>query len=348
MIDIRNAIKKITGHEDLTEGETRSVFEQIMGGEATPAQIGAFLVGLRMKGETVDEITGAARVMREKALKINVSASGAGAEETVLDTCGTGGTGKGTFNISTTVAFVAAGCGVKVAKHGNRAASGKSGSADVLESLGVKIDVPPEVTERCVKTVNIGFLFAPLFHKAMKYAMAPRREIGVRTLFNLLGPLSNPASATCQVIGVYDEGLTEKMAKVLGKLGIIRAYVVHGMDNFDEVTLSGRTKVSELNNGKVSTYFVTPETFGIKSPGDARVGGGSAEENARIMMTVLRGEEKGSSLDIVLMNASVALMAAGKVDTFEQGVRAARESIDSGKAREKLEQLITLTNQAVS
>jgi len=341
-MDIKNAIKKVTGFENLAEEETRAVFEHIMSGEVTPAQIGAFLTGLRMKGETVEEITGAAMVMREKALKINVKKDPP--DEPILDTCGTGGTGKGTFNISTTVAFVVAGCGVKVAKHGNRGASSRCGSADVLEALGVRIEVPVEVTEKCINGINIGFLFAPLFHKAMKYAVGPRKEIGIRTIFNLIGPLSNPASATCQVMGVFDESLTQKMAEVLGRLGVSRAYVVYGMDRFDEVTISGRTKVSELRGGGVRSYFVTPETFGVKEAGRDDIKGGSVEENAAVIKSVLSGEQ-GPALDIVLVNASVALMAAGRVSDFTEGVRAARESIDSGKAREKLDQLVKVTNQ---
>ncbi|MCK4851780.1 MAG: anthranilate phosphoribosyltransferase [Candidatus Omnitrophica bacterium] len=348
-MDIKKAIKKISGFEDLTEEETRAVFDRIMNGETTPAQIGALLIGLHMKGETAGEITGAARVMRERSLKINVrpvrarGVSADPAEDVILDTCGTGGTGKNTFNISTAVAFVVAGCGVKVAKHGNRAASGRCGSADVLEALGVRIDAPAEVTEKCINTINIGFIFAPLFHEAMRHAAGPRKELGVRTIFNLLGPLSNPASATCQVMGVYDEGLTGTMAEVLGKLGVERAYVVYGMDKFDEVAITGKTKVSELDSGEVRSYYVAPADFGIDEASMEDISGGSPGENAGMVRAVLSGEE-GPRLDIVLMNSSIALMAAGRAGDLTEGVQAARGSISSGKAGEKLEQLIRMTN----
>ncbi len=351
-MDIKKAIERIVGFEDLTEEETRSVFDQIMSGGATPSQIGAFITALRMKGETVEEITGAARVMREKAVKVKVGGGRVDIdteeigpdEETILDTCGTGGTGTNTFNISTTVAFVLAGCGVKVAKHGNRAASSRCGSADVLEELGVKLDAPVEMTEKCINAINIGFLYAPLFHGAMKYAITPRKEIGIRTIFNILGPLSNPASATCQVLGVYEEKLTETIANVLKKLGTKRAYVVHGMDTLDEVTITGKTKVSELKNGRVRSYSVSPGTFGVKKATHKDIKGGTAKENAEMILGVLSGE-KSPRRDIVLMNSSMALMAAGRVRSFKEGVTAAAESIDQGKAREALEQLIRITNE---
>jgi len=338
-MDIREAIKKVTVFEDLTEDETRDVFDQIMGGEATPAQIGAFLIGLRMKGETIEEITGAARVIREKALKVET-----GCDDLIVDTCGTGGTGKDTFNISTTVAFVVAGCGVRVAKHGNRAASGRCGSADVLEALGVGIDVPAEVSKECLERIGIAFLFAPGFHKAMKYAVGPRKELGVRTVFNVLGPISNPAGAACQVVGVYDEALTEKIAQVLRNLGAGHSFVVHGMEGFDELALSGKTKVSELVEGSVKTYYVEPADFGMKEISGPDIKGGTAEENARTIRSVLHGE-KGPRADIVLMNASVVLVAAGKASDFKEGVEIARVSIESGKAEEKLEKLIRMTSK---
>jgi anthranilate phosphoribosyltransferase len=338
-MNIKEAISKIVGLKNLTEDETRSVFNDIMSGDATSAQIGAFLTGLHMKGETVDEITGAAKVMREKAVKINVGSRG----DVILDTCGTGGTGKGTFNISTVVAFVTAGCGVKVAKHGNRSASGLCGSADVMEALGVKIDAPVEVVENAINEINIGFLFAPLFHTAMKYAAGPRKEIGFRTIFNLLGPLSNPAGATHQVMGIYDPALTETIAEVLGKLGVKRACVVHGEDGFDELSITGRTKVSELKDGRVETYYVTPETFGIKIAKNADIKGGDAKKNVGVIRSVLNGE-KGPALDIVLMNSSMALVTAGRVGDFKEGVGEALRSITSGLAGEKLEQLIEATN----
>ncbi|MEA3489575.1 MAG: anthranilate phosphoribosyltransferase [Candidatus Omnitrophota bacterium] len=339
-MDIRTAIKRAVCFEDLTERETHAVFEQIMGGKATPSQIAAFITALSMKGETVEEITGAAKVMREKAVRIRVS----GRKGEILDTCGTGGSGSNTFNISTTVAFILAGCGVKVAKHGNRSASSHCGSADVLEELGVKIDVSPGVVERCINEINIGFLFAPLFHGAMKYAAIPRKEIGIRTIFNILGPLCNPASATCQVLGVFDEKLTETMAKVLKKLGSKRAYVVHGCDPLDEVTITGKTRISELRAGRVRSYYVTPPVFGVKKAVLKDIKGGTARQNARMIRDVLSGR-KGPRRDVVLMNSSVGLMAAGKVRDFRKGVRFAAAAIDSGGAMEKLNGLIRFTNR---
>lgn len=351
-MDIKQAIEKVVRREDLKEKEAREVFELIMTGGATPAQIGALIAALRMKGETASEITGAARVMREKALKLNAGASAVDIdrddinidEETILDTCGTGGTGTNTFNISTTVAFVVAGCGVKVAKHGNRSASSMCGSADVLEELGVKLDVPAEKTEKCIREIGIGFMYAPLFHGAMKYAVAPRKEIGIRTIFNLLGPLCNPAAATCQVLGVYDPSLTEKIAKVLKNLGSQRAFVVHGMDTLDEITITGRTRVSELKSGRIRSYFVSPSDFGVKKASPKSIKGGGAKDNAVIIGKVLKGE-KGPRRDIVLMNSSVALMAAGKAKSFRSGMDLAAVSIDSRKAIDKLERLVKMTNE---
>ncbi len=347
-MDIKQAIEKVVKRENLTERETRDVFDQIMTGGATPSQIGAFITALRMKGETVEEITGAAKVMREKALKIKVGGINRDDmnidDETILDTCGTGGTGTNTFNISTTVAFVVAGAGVKVAKHGNRSASSMCGSADVLEALGVQLDVPVEVTEKCIREIGIGFIYAPLFHGAMKYAVAPRKEIGIRTIFNLLGPLCNPVSANCQVLGVYEEKLTTVIARVLRNLGSKRAFVVHGRDRLDEVTITGKTVVSELANGKIKDYLVSPSTFGLKKARQEDIKGGNAAENANIIMRVLLGE-KSPKRDIVLANSSVALMAAGKAQDFKAGVRLAAQSIDSGKAVEKLEMLAKMTRK---
>lgn len=351
-MDIKQAIEKVVRREDLTEQETRDVFEQIMTGGATPAQIGAFVTALRMKGETVEEITGAAKVMCEKALKIKVGCRTVGIdrddinidEETILDTCGTGGTGTNTFNISTTVAFVVAGAGVRVAKHGNRSASSMCGSADVLEALGVKLDVPVEVTEKCIREIGIGFMYAPLFHGAMKYAVAPRKEIGIRTIFNLLGPLCNPVSANCQVLGVYEEKLTTVIARVLRNLGSKRAFVVHGRDALDEVTITGKTRVSELVNGKIKEYVVAPATFGLKKAKMEDIKGGDARENADIVTRVLLGE-KGPCRDIVLANAGMALVAAGKARAFKEGVKLAAASIDNGKAMEKLEKLVEMTGK---
>ena len=336
---IKEAIDKVIRGADLTELQAREVFGEIMSGKATSAQIGALIAALRIKGETVEEITGAAKVMREKSLKIHT-----GSVKAAVDTCGTGGSGKNTFNISTTAAFVAAGCGLKVAKHGNRSASSRCGSADVLEALGVNIDASPDIVAKCIRRIGIGFLYAPLFHKAMKHAIQPRREIGTRTIFNLLGPLSNPADVPYQVVGVYDARLTETIAGVLKKLGSRRALVVHGMDNMDEITITGRTKVSELNKGRIRTYYLTPEKFGLKKARPKDIKGGTAEENAGILLSILKGE-KGPGRNVVLMNASAALVAAGKARGFRQGMEMAADSVDSGMAMDKLKQLIKMTGK---
>ena len=348
---IREAIEKLARRINLTEAEMREAFDEIMTGKATFAQIGAFVTALRMKGETVEEVTAAAKVMREKSLKIHVGRRLVDIdrddinidEETIIDTCGTGGSGTNTFNISTTVAFVVAGCGLRVAKHGNRAASSQCGSADVLEALGVKVNVPPELVERSIREVGIGFMFAPLFHGAMKYAITPRKEIGIRTIFNLLGPLSNPANATSQVLGVYEASLTEVMAKVLRNLGSHRAMVVYGMDTLDEITITGRTKITELKNGRIKTYYVSPEKFGIRRAFLESIRGGDAGQNARIVESVLKGE-RGPKRDIVLLNAGAALVVGSRAKDFKEGIRMAEGSIDSGRALEKLKKLVEVTN----
>ncbi|MDO8536477.1 MAG: anthranilate phosphoribosyltransferase [Candidatus Omnitrophota bacterium] len=331
---IKEAIEKVVRKIDLTEAETRAVFNEIMSGKATPAQIGSFATALRMKGETVDEITGAAKVMREKSIKIHAGRS--------VDTCGTGGSGINTFNISTAVAFVVAGAGLKVAKHGNRSASSECGSADVLEALGVSLDIGPGLVEKCLKKIGIGFIYAPLFHKAMKYAVMPRKEIGIRTIFNLLGPLSNPANAASQVLGVYDPRLTESMAAVLKNLGCHRAMVVSGMDNLDEITITGKTKITELNNNRLRTYFVTPEKFGINRSRLGAIKGGNAKKNAGILLSILKGE-RSARRDVVLLNAAAALVAGFKAANFKEGITLAEHSIDSGCAAEKLNRLIAMT-----
>lgn len=335
---IREAIDKVVKHFDLTESETHEVFEEIMSGKATVAQISSFITALSMKGETVEEITGAARVMREKSLKINMN------KEEVVDTCGTGGSGINTFNISTTAAFVVAGGGLKVAKHGNRSALCQCGSADVLEALGVNLDASTEVVDKCLHQVGIAFMYAPLFHNAMKYAVQPRKEIGIRTIFNLLGPLSNPANATSQVVGVYDAGLTKTIAEVLKRLGLSRAFIVSGMDRLDEITITGKTKVTELKNAKIRTYYITPEKFGLKKAKIEDVKGGDAKENAKILLSVLKGE-RGPRRDIVLMNAGAALVAGNKAKDMAHGISIAADSIDSGIALDKLNQLITVTGK---
>jgi len=348
---IREFIEKLVKRKDLTEGEMRSSFDEIMTGRATYAQIGSFVTALRMKGETIEEITAAARVMREKSAHINAGRRLIDIDrddiniddETILDTCGTGGTGTNTFNISTTVAFVVAGCGLKVAKHGNRAASSACGSADVLEALGVKLDVGPDMAQRCILEIGIGFLYAPLFHSAMKYALLPRKEIGIRTIFNMLGPLSNPANATSQVLGVYDPSLTDVMARVLKNLGSRHAFVVYGMDTLDEITITGRTKVSELKDGRVRNYYITPEKFGIKRATLDDIKGGDAKENAQIVLSVLKGE-RSPRRDVVLLNAAAGLVSGSKAKDIKSGIRLAAVSIDSGRAMEKLLKLIELTN----
>ncbi|HKJ29708.1 MAG: anthranilate phosphoribosyltransferase [Desulfuromonadales bacterium] len=347
---IKDAISKVVLRQDLLETEMIEVMNQIMGGEATPAQVGAFITALRMKGETIEEITGAARVMRDHATPIRVGkALDIDREEinldreTVLDTCGTGGSGTKSFNISTTVAFVVSACGAKVAKHGNRSISSACGSADVLEALGVNLNVTPEQVESCINEVGVGFLFAPALHGAMKHAIGPRREIGIRTIFNILGPLTNPAGADRQVLGVYDEKLVEVLAKVLVKLGCQRGFVVHGQDGMDEITLTGPTRIAEINEGKVALSTIEPEDFGLRRCLLTDLQGGDAEENAAIVKDVLAGAE-GPKRDVVLLNAAYALIAAGIVESVDAGLQKARNVIDEGLAKAKLEGLVNLTN----
>jgi len=348
---IREAIEKVARRKNLTEVEMRGAFVEIMTGRATGAQIGSFVTALRMKGETVEEITAAARVMREMSVHIDAGRRMVDIgrddinldEETIIDTCGTGGSGTNTFNISTTVAFVVAGCGLKVAKHGNRGASSACGSADVLEALGVKLDVGPDMVQRCILEIGIGFMYAPSFHGAMKYALEPRKEIGIRTIFNILGPLSNPANATSQVLGVYESSLTDVMARVLKNLGSKRAFVVYGMDTLDEITITGKTRISELKGGRIRSYYVTPEKFGIKRSSLDDIKGGDARENAEIVISVLKGE-RSPRRDIVLINAAAGLISGFKAKDMKGAIKLAAESIDSGRAMEKLLKLIELTN----
>jgi anthranilate phosphoribosyltransferase len=349
---IKEAIIKVAEGNNLTAQEMEEAFGEIMNGLAEPVQISAFITALRMKGETVDEITAAAKVMRKFATSIDVR-SGVdidrdeinAEEETILDTCGTGGSGTNTFNISTTVAFVVAGCGVKVAKHGNRSASSLCGSADVLEKLGVNLNISTKQVEECTKQIGIGFMYAPFFHGAMKYAAPVRKTIGIRTIFNILGPLANPAHATCQVLGVYDKRLTEIMAKVLGNLGVKRAFVVHGLDTLDEISITGPTQISELKDKRVKTYKITPERWGFKRSRMEDICGGTAEENAKIIISVLEGEN-GPRRDVVLLNSAYALVAAEKARDIKQAIRLAESSIDSGSALEKLNQLKEFTQKA--
>ncbi len=342
-MNIKEAINKVVLRNDLNEDEMVDVMNQIMGGDATDAQIGSFITALRMKGETVEEVTGAVRVMREKATAI-ASGVDVNAGGILVDTCGTGGDGSGTFNVSTTTAFVVAGAGVPVAKHGNRSVSSNCGSADVLEAAGVSLDIDSDKIGSCIREVGIGFLFAPALHGAMKYAIGPRKEMGIRTIFNILGPLTNPAGANVQVLGVFDSSLTEPLANVLAKLGSKRALVVHGEGNLDELTVTGKTQVSELNNGKVTTYSVSPGDVGLSTAKIEDLQGGvDAAESAQQMRAVLSGE-KGAKRDMVLLNAGAALMAAGICDNLQSGVNAAAEVIDSGKAIAKLEQLVSFSN----
>lgn len=336
MLPIKEAIDRVIVGQDLSGKDAEDIMELIMDGEATPAQISALLTGLRLKGETVDEITGFARVMRRKVKKIRRP------KGMVVDTCGTGGDRSGTFNVSTAAAFIAAGAGITVAKHGNRAVSSRAGSADVLEALGVKVTVPPEVMETALSEIGIAFLFAPLFHPAMKYAVVPRREIGIRTVFNILGPLSSPVEADAQLLGVYDSFLTEPMALVLKHLGTSRALVVHGHDGLDEISLSADTRISELKDGWVDTYLFKPEDVGLEKCRLEEICGGDARENARIINEILAGKQ-GPKRDIAVLNAAAALLAGGMAESLSEGVTLASESIDSGRAREKLSSLAAMT-----
>ena len=342
---IREAIGKIVIGIDLAEQEMVEVMQEIMGGEATDAQISSFITALRMKGETVDEIVGAVKVMREKATFVDTGVR-TDQGEILMDIVGTGGDGSGTFNVSTTTAFVVAGAGVPVAKHGNRAISSKCGSADVLEALGVDLSMTADKIGKCVREVGIGFLFAPMLHGAMKYAIGPRREIGIRTIFNILGPMTNPAGANVQLTGVFAKELTKTMAEVLARLGMKRTLVVWGEGNLDEMTVTGASHVADANEGIVETYTILPEDVGLKraSLDDIR-GGGTPEESAAQVREILSGKE-GAKLDMVLLNAGAALMAAGKAENLKGGVELARKIITSGAALEKLDRLVEFCKNA--
>ena len=328
---IREAIEKLIRGADLTQEEAAQVMEEIMTGEATPAQFGAFVIGLRLKGETVDEMTGFAAVMRDKSLKVDFNGPS-------VDTCGTGGDDLGTFNISTTAAFVVAGAGIVVAKHGNRAMTSKSGSADVLEKQGIKIDLGPEAVKRCMEEVGIGFMFAPRFHPAMKFAAQPRREIGVRTVFNILGPLTNPAGAKAQVLGVPTDSVGDKMVQVLQRLGSERAIVVHAEDGLDEISLNSNTSIWDLKDRSIKHYTIGPDDLGLAPASLQSLAGGSVEDNADTMTEVLKGAS-GPRRDVVVANAAGGIVAGGKAADLREGVQVAQESIDSGRALEKLELL---------
>jgi len=337
-MEIQKAIQHVIAMQNLEKETAYRVALSIMAGETTSAQIAALLVSLRLKGETVDEISGFARAMRERATPVVcISAD-------LVDTCGTGGDGSRTFNVSTLSAFVAAGAGCKVAKHGNRSVSSQCGSADLFMELGVPMDIKPEKIAQCIDENGIGFLLAPLLHEAMKHALGPRREIGVRTIFNILGPLTNPAGVKRQLLGVFREDLTELLAGVLKQLGSEHVLVVHGEDGLDEMTLTGKTKVSELSHGKITNYTIEPEEFGLKRVSLREIQGGSPAENVRIALGVLRGE-KGPPRDMVLLNAGAVIYVGGRADSIAQGIAMAKDSIDSGKALAKLHTLREMTKK---
>jgi anthranilate phosphoribosyltransferase len=349
---ITEAVRALVDRRNLTRIEAAAAMEAIMSGAATNAQIAAFLTALRMNGETVEELIGFAQVMRQKAARIptrgnKVAALTGTDREMLIDTCGTGGDATGTFNVSTATAFVVAGAGLRVAKHGNRSVSSLCGSADVVETLGINLELTPQKVGRCIDEVGIGFLYAPLLHTAMKHVMAARREMGVRTVFNMLGPLTNPAAANAQVIGVYAASLTEPLARVLGELGTVRAFVVHGADGLDELSNTGESRVSEVREGDVRTVTVRPEDFGLPRASIEDLRGGDRDQNAQIIRAILDGEP-GARRDIVLMNASAALVAGGRARDFKEGVEVAARAIDDGAARAKLVRLTGLTRELAS
>ena len=338
-MDIKTAIGKIVTGQDLSEDEMISVMSQVMEGAATQAQIGSFITGLRMKGETVDEIVGAVKVMREKATFVDSGVDTASGR-VLMDIVGTGGDGSGSFNVSTTTSFVVAAAGIPVAKHGNRAISSNCGSADVLEALGLDLSLDAEQAAECVRTVGIGFLFAPLLHGAMKHAIRPRREIGIRSIFNILGPMTNPAGANVQLTGVFAKELTKTLAEVLVRLGMKRTLVVWGEGNLDELTVTGRSYIADGHSGTVSTYSIEPEDVGLKRSSMADIRGGSTPAEAAEQVRAVLGGEAGAKLNMVLLNAGAALFAAGEADSIENGVVMARKVVASGEALKKLEQLI--------
>lgn len=336
---IQSILQRVVLGESLSEPEAECMMESIMEGSATAAQIGSMLTALSIKGETIEEIAGCARVMRRKAIPVSTPGR-------VVDTCGTGGDKKHTFNISTAAAFVVAGAGMTVAKHGNRSVSSKCGSSDVLEALGISVNLTAAAVEESLRKVNIGFLFAPQFHQAMKNVVGPRREIGIRTIFNILGPLTNPSGASCQLIGVFQPQLTEMLAEVLIRLGSEHALVVHGMDGLDELSISAPTKVTELKDRQIHTYYVSPEEAGLKRADMADIIGGSAADNGRIILNVLQGEQ-GPRRDVVLLNAAAALVAGDKACSLREGVDLAASSIDSGQALAKLTELRRFNSEAL-
>ncbi len=335
---IREAIEAVVSGSSLSMEDAAAAMNEIMSGDATPAQFGAFVTALRMKGESVDEIAGMAQVMRERSLHVEIDGD-------LVDTCGTGGDNAGSFNVSTTAAFVAAGAGAKVAKHGNRAMSGATGSADVLEALGAKIDLSPEAVAQCIDETGFGFMFAQRYHPSMRFAAGPRREIGIRTVFNILGPLTNPAGASSQLIGVADANSASKMADALGRLGRVHALVVHGKDGMDEITLADATQVWELKNGAVSVYTMSPEDFGMRRAGHDAIQAADAAESAKMLRAVLAGK-RGAARDIVLLNAAAALLAANKASSMRTGIQIAADAIDTGSANKRLDAFVRLTRES--
>jgi anthranilate phosphoribosyltransferase len=334
---IQEALHKLIEHQDLTKHESYECVMQIMSGRTSDALIASFLTALRIKGETIPEIAGAALAMREMSTKISST------RENLVDTCGTGGDGLGTINVSTVAAIIASSAGAAVAKHGNKAVSSRSGSADVLKALGVNIEVPKEVMEKCLNEIGIAFLFAPTLHSAMKYAAPVRKELGIRTIFNILGPLTNPAGAKRQVLGVYRTMMTDMMAFVLQDLGTERAMVVHGVGGLDEISTFGETRVTELKNGRVTSYIFNPESIGVSLSDVAHIAGGTSEQNAEIIHAIVTGK-KGAPRDIAVINAGAALYVADMAESIADGVRRAADAIDSGAAKNKLKQLIDYTN----
>ena len=334
---LKEVIIQLSNKQDLTQAEAYGAMSEIMSGEATDAQIAAFLMGLRLKGETVEEIAGCANVMREKAVRISTK------HKNVIDTCGTGGDASGTFNISTTAAIIASAGGAVVAKHGNRAVSSRCGSADVLKALGINLDVTPEQSSNILDETGITFLFAPLMHGAMKYAANVRRELSIRTLFNILGPLTNPAGAQRQVLGVFHPALTETLAGVLKELGSHHALVVHGEGGFDELSTAGWTKISELKNGSVNTYEIQVDQLGLKKTTVEHLKGGDPEQNAAIVRRILEGKD-GATRDIALLNSGAALFVAGKAASLREGITLAVETVDSGAAKRKLKDWVDASN----
>lgn len=332
---MKEFIQKLVDGRDLTGAEAEAAMKAIMSGESNDAQNAGFLTALRVKGETATEIAAMVRVMRDFAENINPKVDGR-----LVDTCGTGGDKLSTFNVSTTSMFVVAGAGIPIAKHGNRSVSSKCGSADVLEALGVKIDLPPDKVEKCIENVGIGFMFAPVFHKSMKNVMPARKALGIRTVFNILGPLTNPANAKGQIVGVFDGALTEKLAEVLKLVGLERAFVVHGVNGCDEISIVCDTKVSELaEDGSIHSYTVKPEDYGFKRARAKDILGGNAKENARLLKAILSGNEDGAKRDIVILNAAAGIICGGKTESIEEGIKLAKESIDSGSAYKKLKEM---------